>query len=271
MARDAFRRALTHEFGPSACRPVRIRAAGREIEGYFSSPGPLAPCVILVNGLDSIAEVELQAFGRWFVARGLAVLSLNVPVDYATEDGSAMVDFRALAPSVCDWVQVQCELEHCCIFGVSFGGHLAAQFLAADARVVGGAAVCPPAFIGPDEMKLERIRVMWACALRRPWNEVTGRERDLPDLRDLGPPLGDFLLIGCYDDPVFGENHLEVYRKWGRHRVSVQMLESEHVGTSRYSDWLPDACDWICDRFGTATLTVGGRTDALRGRSLWRW
>ncbi|MHC2295392.1 alpha/beta hydrolase family protein [Bradyrhizobium barranii] len=253
-ARAAFRNSLAHETGPGGLRAVTIRAAGRDLEGYFRSPRPAAPCVVLVNGLDSIAEVELQAFARWFTARGAAVLSLNIPVDYVTTDRSPLVDARALVSPICDWLQSEAGARQSGVFGVSFGGHLVAQFLSEDTRIICGAAVCPPAFITPDELRLERIRVMWACALRRSYEDAGTGAQDLPDVRDLNAPLGDALLIGCHDDPVFGEEHLAAYRKWGRERLSVRMLEAEHVATSRYSDWLPDACDWICGRLTSAAL-----------------
>jgi hypothetical protein len=253
-AHAAFHRSLAHETGPKACRAVTIRAAGRQLGGYFSSPGPAAPCVVLVNGLDSIAEVELQAFARWFTARGAAVLSLNIPVDYVTADRSPLVDVRALVSPICDWLQDEGGSRQCGVFGVSFGGHLVAQFLSADARVVCGTAVCPPAFIGPNELKLERIRVMWACALRQSYEEADTGARDLPDIRSLNAPSGEMLLIGCHGDPVFGDEHLQFYRKWGRERLSVRMLDAEHVATSRYSDWLPDVCDWMGDRLASAAL-----------------
>lgn len=253
-ARAAFHRSLALETGPGACRRVTIRAAGREIEGYFRSPAPHAPCVILVNGLDSVAEVELQAFARWFSERGAAVLALNIPVDYVTTNRAPLVDVSALVSPICDWLQGAIGSRRCGVFGVSFGGHLVAQFLSSDARVACGAAVCPPAFISPNELRLERIRVMWACALRRSFEEAGTGTPYLPDLRDMNAPHGDMLLIGCHGDPVFGDEHLDAYRAWGRERLSQRMLEAEHVATSRYSDWLLDVSDWIYDRLSSASL-----------------
>src|SRR5262249_54480700 len=162
---------------------------------------------------DSIAEVELQAFAHWFMARGAAVLSLNIPVDYVTVERRPLVDVRALVSPICDWLQAESSARQCGLFGVSFGGHLVAQFFSSDARVVCGTAVCPPAFISPAELKLERIRVMWACALRKPYNDANTGAQDLPDVRALDAPFGDVLLIGCRGDPVFGDAHLRAYRK----------------------------------------------------------
>jgi dienelactone hydrolase len=253
-ARAAFHSSLPHEVGPVGCRSVTISAAGRQLEGYFTGPGTAAPCILLVNGLDSIAEVELQAFARWFTARGAAVLSLNIPVDYNTAERAPLVHVSAFVSSICDWLQHETGSRQLGVFGVSFGGHIVAQFLSADTRVVCGAAVCPPAYISSAELKLERIRVMWACALRKSYEDADSGAQCLPDVRALNAPLGDVLLIGCNGDPVFGGEHLQAYLEWGRKRVVVRMLDAEHVATSRYPDWLPGVCDWMFDRLATPAL-----------------
>lgn len=253
-AQTAFKKSLAYEAGPTANRSVVIWARGRVLDGYYSSGCAASPCVILLNGLDSIAEVELEAFAQWFRARGVAVLTLNIPVAYDSTDRSPLVDVRDLVEDICDWLQTESGSRQCGVFGVSFGGHLVAQFLSADSRVICGGSICPPAYLGVDELKSERMRVMWSCALRQPFECAYAHTQSLPDVRELPPPQGNIMLIGCHGDQVFGEEHIEAYRSWGQDRLTLRMLSAEHVATSRYSEWLPDVCDWICGHFAATTL-----------------
>jgi hypothetical protein len=256
-ARAAYRNALMYTAPDKVSRkPVCIEALGEQIEGYVDFPIERARgLVILVNGLDSIAEVELRAFGTWFVERGNAVLSLNIPINYSEGRRSPSVDVRHIIPSICDWITLQpgIEARKYAAFGVSFGGHLVAQFLASDPRIACGAAICPPAFIGDKELATERIRIMWACALRKSFHCVNSADNSLVDVRTFAPPFGELLVYGCQADPVFGDEHLDAYCAWAGANVEVRMMTAEHVGTSRFSDWMPDVCDWICDR-----LALGG-------------
>ena len=254
-ARAAYRKALMYTAPDRISRePVCIEAMGERVEGYLDQTvGRARGFVILVNGLDSIAEVELRAFGAWFLERGNAVLSLNIPINYAEERRRPAVDVRHLVPSICDWIERHggVEAPRYSIFGVSFGGHLVAQFLSADLRIVCGAAICPPAFIGTKELATERIRIMWACALARSFNGLNGVENSLVDVRTFAPPLGKLLLYGCHADPVFGDEHLDAYREWAGAKADVRMMAAEHVGTSRFSDWIPEVSDWICDQIAS--------------------
>jgi dienelactone hydrolase len=251
-ARAAYRNALMYAAPDRISRqPVSIDAMGEQVEGYFDQPtGPVRGFVILVNGLDSIAEVELRAFGTWFLERGNAILSLNIPINYAEETRRPSVDVRHLVPSICDWIDLNggVERQKYGIFGVSFGGHLVAQFLASDPRIVCGAAVCPPAYIGAEELATERIRIMWACALARSFHGLECSDNSLVDIRKFAPPAGQLLLYGCHADPVFGYKHLDAYREWAGANVEVRMMAAEHVGTSRFSDWIPEVSDWMCDQ-----------------------
>ncbi len=249
-ARSAYHAALAHQPRHSApCRSVSIVAGGDLLDGYLSTPAGAEAkgVVVVVNGLDSIAEVELQAFGHWFIERDLAVLALNLPVDFIRTPRTARVDARAMVPAICDWLEQDSGLdcEGCGAFGVSFGGYLVAQFLSSDPRVRCGAAICPPAWMGPSELAIERIRIMWAYAVARPFGDFDALVDAMPDVRELAPPRGDLMLYGCEGDPVFGDAHLRAYRDWGGDRVDNRMMRAEHVGTSRVTEWLPDVADWM--------------------------
>src|SRR6266511_6146327 len=78
LARLAYLQAV--HLDPYLARPITIPYGTTPLYGYLRAPayGP-APVVVLLNGLDSMCEVELHAFGSWLLARGLAVLLLDLP------------------------------------------------------------------------------------------------------------------------------------------------------------------------------------------------
>ncbi len=76
-ARLAYRRSLL--LRPSWGTSVIVRCGGERTQGYLRTATPNSPLVVLVNGLDSIAEVELHCFADWLGSRGLATLALDLP------------------------------------------------------------------------------------------------------------------------------------------------------------------------------------------------
>ncbi|HEV2765612.1 MAG TPA: prolyl oligopeptidase family serine peptidase, partial [Pyrinomonadaceae bacterium] len=177
----------------------------------------------------------------------LAVLSLDLPAAYSSRPRSPSFAVEEVATAVADWVGSQPRFARSRLgaFGVSFGGHLVARLMAGDARFRAGVSVSPPAWLGARELRPKRMRVMFACAFdlhsEREVEETSGRIR----LDRVPPAEGSILLFQMNQDRLFGQEHADAFREWGRDHVEVRHLDAEHVGTSQAHRWLPAACDWL--------------------------
>jgi hypothetical protein len=128
---------------------------------------------------------------------------------------------------------------------------MVARLLVGDSRFRCGIAVSPPAWMGPRELQLKRVRLMFACA----FNLSTEREIDelaaRIDIRQLPPPEGRLRIFQMMQDQLFGPEHVEALRDWGGIAVEMQKVNAEHVGTSRFHHWLPEACDWLSQQLSS--------------------
>lgn len=254
LAREAYLKSI--RLNPAVALQVEILAGGSHISGYLRLPSSGAkaqPLIVLLNGLDSLCEVEMHAFGNWLLARGLAVLALDLPTSFASSPRLPRFAVEEIAPDIADWAahSPECADSPLGAFGVSFGGHLVARLLAGDSRFRFGVAVSPPAWMGPLELQLKRVRLMFACA----FNLSTEREIDelaaRIDIRHLPPPEGQLHIFQMMQDQLFGAEHIDALRDWGGIAVEVQKVNAEHVGTSRFHRWLPEACDWLSQQLSS--------------------
>lgn len=283
LAEICYLRALDLDSGLG--RAVAIPAAGGgTLRGYWRLPPGGANgadgAVVLLNGLDSICEVELHRFGDAFLRRGLAVLALRLPEAAApTGDGfggdagaggarraggrggrgggsgacnaaGAGLGYRAelAAPSIASWIDSRPGLAGRGLgcFGVSFGGHLALRLLAAEPRFAAGVAVSAPAWLDAGPACAARIRRMLALTFGLPEGAGLERYAAAANLDRLPAPEGRLLALAMERDELFGADHLAAIGRWvGRDRFEVRTWAAEHVGTSRIHHWLPDACDWL--------------------------
>jgi dienelactone hydrolase len=246
MARIAYIKALHAD--SFVAQQVEIPIGSGFIQGYLRTPAATGvPVVVLLNGLDSLCEVEMHTFGSWLLSRNLAVLSLDLPACFAARPRTPMYNVEEIAPAIADWLAEQPNLADSAFgaFGVSFGGHLVARMLAGDPRFRAGVAVSPAAWMGPRELESKRVRLMFACAFD------LHKETDIDSvasgirLNQLPPPAGRLLVFQMDQDHLFGPEHVEAFREWGNGSVEVRSLSAEHVGTSQFHRWLPDACDWL--------------------------
>ena len=246
LARQAYRRALALDETLGAW--VQVPTPRGAVGGYLRRParGP-SPLVVLFNGLDSLCEVELHAFGEALRARGLAVLAVDLPAAYGQRPRTPTFAVEAVASALADWAARQPGLAVGPLgaFGVSFGGHLAARALAGDPRFVAGVAVSPNATMGEPLLELERMRRMMALAFDLPEGAAIDALAARIHLQGLEAPQGTLLLFHMEEDQLFGPEHAAAFYAWGGSRVEVRCLHAEHVGTSRVHDWLPFAADWL--------------------------
>lgn len=221
------------------------------LSGIMRRPigGPRA-VVVLLNGLDSVCDAEMHSFGDQFLARGAAVLALDVPADFGAAVRHPRHDVTALAPALASRISDLFGWHRGIgVFGVSFGGLLAAQLMAGDDRFGRGVALSPPAWIGPSELATERILVMTACAFDLDTDDLDTVERFCRgiNLRELRPPAGRLRVHAARDDAIFDCRHAAAFDAWGRGNVAIDWFEAEHVGTSIFHWLLPEACDWLID------------------------
>lgn len=228
--------------------PVKIPYENTTIHGYLRAPFDEAcPLVVLLNGLDSICEVEMHTFGTWLLARGLAVLSLDLPASFATRPRAPRFEVEEVASVVADWITSRAQFARSSLgaFGVSFGGHLVARLLSGDARFKAGVAVSPAAWLGYQEFQARRIRLMFGCAFDLHSESAIDALAAKIRIDGLPSPEGRLLIFQMEDDQLFGTEHVEAFCDWGKDVVEVCRLHAEHVGTSRIHCWLPEACDWL--------------------------
>ncbi len=247
LAAIAYARAL--RLDGSLGRAVAIEGDGLRIRGYLRTPsGAASGVVVLLNGLDSVCEVELHAFGGAFVERGLAVLAVDVPGDYASRPRAPLLAVERVAPALAARVRAELGALPLMAFGVSFGGFLAARMLCGDPPAVAAVAVSPSAFFSAAHAALPRIRRMLRLSFGVEDGEIDALCARLA-LETLPPPRGALLVLAMQHDQLFGAEHLQAFRRWAA-SIPLQVREwpAEHVGTSIVHKWLPAAADWLCER-----------------------
>lgn len=241
-------------------RPLKISHDGMDIPGYLMTPrgtGPW-PCVILVNGLDSAKEVELYAFARDFIARGMAVVVFDGPGQGVHVGRVPMVvDFERVVAAVLAEAVAQPEVDgtRMGIFGVSFGGYLAARAAAA----VPGFRACVNLSGGYDHDSFASINAM----VRQDFRLVF----DIPDeaemarfasarlnLRDIPPLQIPLLAIHGELDSIIPIESCERMLEWATGETEIIRYAGErHVATNYFGDFIPRFCDWMALRLGAVT------------------
>ncbi|MCB1058280.1 MAG: hypothetical protein KDD11_22500, partial [Acidobacteria bacterium] len=250
LARAAYARAM--DLDPSLAEPVTVPVPGGRVAGYLRrSPGPSAGTVVLVNGLDSMSEVELHRFAEPFLERGFHTLALGLPDPAPACGGSVGPRSERAASAIVDWVVSRGLLgpgRLLAAFGVSFGGQVVARLMSGDPRFAAGVAVSPPAWIDEPVLEQTRFRRMLAQAFGVDDGPGARRVAGELSLSGLRVPRGDLLVLGMLDDALFGPAHVDAYSRWGGDAVAVREIAAEHVGTSKIHLWLPAVCDWCAER-----------------------
>jgi dienelactone hydrolase len=247
LARVAYARAMAAD--GSVGVPVEIPCGDRIVRGYLRRPAGVTrdvPVVVLLNGLDSICEVEMHAFGTWLLSRGCATMALDLPADASSPSRVPMLDVEHAAEAITTFAgQLDgIRRDACGAFGVSFGGYLSARMLTAGGPFRSSVAVSPPAWIDRQAVPA-RIRTMlgwtFGAATDAELEAVTARIR----IAALPRPRGKLLLFQMDQDQLFDERHAQAIATWGGSAVETRRVAAEHVGTSSFHQWLPFACDWL--------------------------
>jgi alpha-beta hydrolase superfamily lysophospholipase len=235
-----------------AVRPLRTALDGLGIPGYLIAPrgeGPW-PCVVLVNGLDSAKEVELYAFAREFVARGMAAVVFDGPGQGVHIGRTPMVtDFERVVGAVMEQVTglPEVDAERVGIFGVSFGGYLAARA----AALVPGFRACVNLSGGFDHDAYREINAM----VREDFRFVFGAPDDDAmeriavtslNLREVPPLRIPLLAVHGELDTIIPLASCERMLEWAAGPTELIRYPGErHVATNEFGDFVPRFADWM--------------------------
>lgn len=249
---EAYRRALPWDVNSQA---FEISADGVTVSGYARRPvTPPAGAVLLVNGLDSLCEVEMHAFGNGLLARGLAVATLDFPAQFSSRTRRPTLALEKFIPALDEWLSAWLNTRRppLAVFGVSFGGYFVARLLGLTDRFAAGVAVSPPAWMGAREIAHPYLSRMlrWSFAI-----EDQAQYEQLAAAIDVGSlpkPHAPCRLYDMDKDALFGQDHAACFQEWGGKCVQKITIAAEHVGTSRFHEWLPGAFDWIVETLNHA-------------------
>jgi alpha-beta hydrolase superfamily lysophospholipase/ribosome-associated toxin RatA of RatAB toxin-antitoxin module len=234
-------------------RPLPIPYLGLDLPGYLmtpsAGPGPW-PCVILINGLDSAKEVELFAFAREFLARGMAAVVFDGPGQGVLAGAVPMVvDFENVVGAVLAEVARQSDVDpgRVGVFGVSFGGYLAPRAAATNPAI----RACISLSGGFDHDNYPDLNV----SVRKDFRFVFGvaDEAAMADLcrRSLNlrgvPPLRVPLLsVHPEQDKIITfESCLRLLDWAAGEKELLRYPGSRHVAPEWFADYIPRFCDWM--------------------------
>jgi alpha-beta hydrolase superfamily lysophospholipase len=232
--------------------PVRMEVpfGSVHLPGYFRQAAPGAPCVLVLGGLDSAKEVELDRFAEVFLERGCSVCFFDGPGQGELLDRARMTpQFEAAVSAVMDHLtgMPSPAIPHFGCFGVSFGGYLACRAAATDARIA--ACISLGGFF--DSAVLPKLPPLGAAALRRAYGLTA--DADLGGvavgmtLRPLqGKMNSPLLVIHGNDDHLVGMDQITELRQWPSQPAEVWVYQgAEHVCTNYFSECLPRMGDWM--------------------------
>jgi dienelactone hydrolase len=229
---------------------VQFALAGSTVNAYLHLPaGDVAGLVVLLNGLDSLCEVEMHAFSEGMLERGMATLAIDLPAQFSSPHRKPTMAIEDIEPSFTEWrTRAGFGNVKTGVFGVSFGAYLAARMLSQTELFSAGVLLSPPAWIGERERAhgylMRMLRWTFDCADSADDDAVADQIR----LADLSSPRAATRLYTMQQDALFGGEHRDAYLRWGGSVIEEVLCDAEHVGTSRFPELLPAAFDWLQER-----------------------
>lgn len=238
-------------------RPLRIPYHGLDLPGYLMRPpgtGPW-PCVILINGLDSAKEVELYAFARAFLARGMSAVVFDGPGQGVLAGHVPMVvEFEHVVRAVLEEIGRQSDVDsdRVGVFGVSFGGYLAPRAAATNP----GIRACISLSGGFDHDGYDELNVMVQKDFRFVFgvgDDVTMAElcRRHLNLRHTPPLRVPLLSVHPEADKIIPFDSCQRLLDWAAGEKELLRYPGErHVAPEFFGDYIPRFSDWMAQRLG---------------------
>ncbi|MGP4003259.1 alpha/beta fold hydrolase [Streptomyces sp. 8N706] len=235
--------------------PLTIAHDGDDLPGYIMTPrgeGPW-PFVVLINGLDSAKEVELYAFAREFIARGMGVVVFDGPGQGVHIGRKPMVtDFERVVASVMAQVVERPEVDEnrVGIFGVSFGGYLAARA----AATVPGFRACVNLSGGFDLDNYDDVNLMVKKDFRFVFDAADDTAmgelaRTSINLRGIPPLKIPLLAIHGELDTIIPMESCERMLEWAAGETElIRYPRERHVATNYFGDFIPRFSDWMAEQ-----------------------
>jgi 2,6-dihydroxypseudooxynicotine hydrolase len=247
-------------------RRVEVPFEGGRLPGYLRVAGPDRPCVILINGLDSIKEVELHTFATGFLARGNTVFVFDGPGQGECAGELPMTtEFETAVHAVRRWLMDREAVRGPFgVFGVSFGGYLACRAAATDPEL----AACVSLGGIYDGRALSHLPPLGATNLRRAFGLGPDGDLDALCARLTLDPLGGrcacpLLIVHGTEDHLVDAEQWQLLTSWAPAATDVLVFEgAEHVCTDRFSFCLPRLWDWMTERLSVVAQGLEPRCAA---------
>jgi alpha-beta hydrolase superfamily lysophospholipase len=206
-----------------------------------------------MNGLDSAKEVELYAFAREFLARGMSAVLFDGPGQGVLAGLHPMVpDFEHVFESVLSTVHRLdgVDRDRIGLFGVSYGGYLVSRSGAFFPREVKAVVNLSG---GYDHDNYLDINVMVRKDFRYVFGQPDDASMDLLareqlNLRGVPPLAAPLLMVHGEKDGIIPYESCLRLLEWADGEKELILYPGErHVCTNYFSDFIPRMSDWLAD------------------------
>ena len=239
---------------------VNLEYENHALPGYFIPCGGsgICPTVILINGLDSAKEVELMAFADQFLARGMSVFMFDAPGQGELQGTAPIpVNFENVIAQAITFLEQRQDvsIDRIGVFGVSFGGYLAARaasllsyHIQACINLSGGFDHVD--FDGMNETVRKDFRFIFMQSNDQEMKDYASCFLTLKDIAPIECPL---LCIHGTNDTIIPISSCQKMMEWAAGSKELLVYEGErHVCTNYFGDFIPKFCDWMAERLDDA-------------------
>jgi 2,6-dihydroxypseudooxynicotine hydrolase len=213
------------------------------------------PVLIMAPGLDSTKE-ELHAYAEPFLARGIAVLTIDGPGQGEAEYKIPICgDYETAAKAVVDWIEKQPDLDagRIGIWGVSLGGYYAPRAAAYEKRIRACIALSGPFDWGEiwDALPELTRNTFQARSHKKTEAEAKIHAATLT-LKDAAKKIAcPLFVVAGRQDRIVPASHAERLAQGASGAVELLMVEDGgHNANNRPYRYRSRSADWLAAQFG---------------------